>query len=548
VLAALATLSYAAPPPVAVSEPMLWPQVASYDGHSKGRQLVRRELAFEIADGKASPLLSAAFERYTPLIFPHIPGEVYPPACPPPTRNQPMPLTKLQVAVDDVDESHPQLSTDESYTLQADATSSTIRATAKTVYGALRALETFSQAVTFDDDCQVYSTPSDLRVDDRPRFPHRGLMIDTARHYQPLASIRAIVDSLPYAKLNVLHWHMVDSQSFPFRSVSNPLLSAGSFPHQQYSHGDVASIVEYGRQRGVRVIVEFDMPGHAQSWCVGMPSICPSSTCLTPLNVANNQTFDVISQLLAECTGGTSSAKGAPSGLFPDDFIHLGGDEVNTDCWSTTPAIARWLADHNLTADGGYAAFVKRAASIAIAQGRRPVQWSEVFDHFKTELPKETVVHVWKDVTNVTEVLAGGYDVLRNVGYDATSWYLDNLDVAWAAVYANEPCHDVPDGLCHKILGGHGEMWGETVDASDLEQTVWPKLASIGEKLWSPRASTAAATSRTTERIEHFRCLLNERGIAAAPVNNKVARSAPAGPGSCLEQRRRLAREVRADF
>ena len=204
-------------------------------------------------------------------------------------------------------------------------------------------------------------------------------------------------------------------------------------------------------------------------------------------------------------------------GLFPDDFLHLGGDEVNTDCWTKTPSISSRLSAHNLTADGGYAHFVGRAASIAIAQGRRPVQWSEVYDHFKDTLPKETVVHVWKDVTNVTEVLAGGYDVLRNVGYDKTSWYLDNLDVAWKQVYANEPCHDVPDALCPKILGGHGEMWGETVDTSDIEQTIWPKLAAIAEKLWSPRAATVDADA-AYPRMVNFRCVLNERGIAAPPA------------------------------
>ena len=168
------------------------------------------------------------------------------------------------------------------------------------------------------------------------------------------------------------------------------------------------------------------------------------------------------------------------------------------------------------------------------------MQWSEVYDHFKTRLAKDVIVHVWKAVTNVTEVVANGYDVIRNVGYDATSWYLDNLDVSWAKVYANEPCDSIPDPLCHKVLGGHGEMWGETVDTSDLQQTVWPRLAAIAEKLWSPRAKTADASAAAL-RIAAFRCLLNERGVAAAPVKNAAARSAPQGPGSCFDQRRRLA-------
>jgi hexosaminidase len=238
-----------------------------------------------------------------------------------------------------------------------------------------------------------------------------------------------------------------------------------------------------------------------------------------------------------EMTGGKTSQPGAPSGLFPDNFLHLGGDEVDTACWSLTPEIAKWLAARNMTADDGYAYFVRKAADIAIAQGRRPVQWSEVFDHFKDKLNKQTIVHVWKDVTNVTEVVALGYAVLRNVGYNNVSWYLDNLDVTWDAVYANEPCQDVPDSLCLLVLGGHGEMWGERVDMSDLQQTVWPKLASIAEKLWSTSAFTNApgAIDAAKPRIQQFRCLLNARGVRAAPVNNADAREGPPQPGSCFQ-------------
>ena len=249
--------------------------------------------------------------------------------------------------------------------------------------------------------------------------------------------------------------------------LSHPKLwSAAYATSQRYTQSDVRSIVEYARLRGVRVMVEFDMPGHGTSWCKGEPSMCPSATCQTPLNVASNYTFQVIDDLLTEAAA-----------LFPDDFMHLGGDEVNTQCWDRTPSIAQWMREQGLTADGAYAYFVKKAAAIATSKGKRPVQWSEVFDHFKATLPKNTVVHVWKDDTNVTEVLADGYDVLRNVGYDATSWYLDNLDVTWDAVYRNEPCHDVPDALCHKILGGHGESTQLEGSASEC---LWVPLGASG--------------------------------------------------------------------
>ena len=120
------------------------------------------------------------------------------------------------------------------------------------------------------------------------------------------------------------------------------------------------------------------MPGHAGSWCTAHPEICPSASCREPLNVANNATFELIEDLLQQCTGGVASAPGKPSpGVFKDNFVHLGGDEVNTYCWTRTPAIAAWLTEQKMTADDGYAYFVKRVAEIAIAQGHRPVQWCD---------------------------------------------------------------------------------------------------------------------------------------------------------------------------
>jgi len=505
----------------------VWPQPANLTlGDITGSIIIDASFSFTAASGTTlTPTLKAAFERYHAITFPHAA----------PAKQAHGGVSSLAVSVASASEDYPQLDTDETYTLKLDSTAASL--SAQTVYGAMRGLETFSQLVAYNFTSEGYAvSASSVTVEDEPRFPHRGLMIDTARHFETLASIRAMVASLPYAKINVLHWHMSDSQSFPMQSHKRPKLWAGAYSEQEkYTQADIAAVVEWGRLHGVRVIVEFDMPGHAASWCAGYPEVCPSASCQQPLNVANNETFELITDLLSEMTGGATSQPGAPSGLFPDDFIHLGGDEVDTSCWSKTPAIAAWLQKQGMTADDGYAYFVHRAAEIAMAQGRRPVQWSEVFDHFGTKLDKRTIVHIWKSVTNVTEVVADGYNVLLNVGYDATSWYLDNLNVNWTAVYSQDPCGGAPEDLCKLILGGHGEMWGETVDMSDLEQTVWPRLAAIAERLWSPKADTSSFAP-VLGRMEAFRCLLNRRGVHAAPVNNANARSAPPGPGSCYTQ------------
>jgi len=174
--------------------------------------------------------------------------------------------------------------------------------------------------------------------------------------------------------------------------VRTKLWDAAYSPQERYSQKDISDVVEYGRMRAVRVMVEFDMPGHAASWCKGYPEVCPSPTCAQPLNVASDETFSLIDDLLGECTG-----KKIFGGIFPETMIHLGGDEVNTACWSSTPAIAAWLKKRGMTANDGYAYFVNKTAHIAIAQGRRPVQWNEVFDHFGSKLPKDCIVHAWND-------------------------------------------------------------------------------------------------------------------------------------------------------
>ena len=210
--------------------PTLWPAPKSAKSGASTIYITPSQQFFDTSS--PSLVLRAAFDRYNALTFPHTTG----------TEGL---LTRLQVTVDDSDDSHPQLGTNESYHLEI-TTRPSATLTAKTVYGALRGLETFSQLVTFDFETETYVIDAcPWTITDEPRFAHRGLMVDTARHFQPLASLKAIVDSLPYAKINVLHWHLVDTQSFPFHSKSNPKLWDGSYDkHSRYTHSDVSEIVE----------------------------------------------------------------------------------------------------------------------------------------------------------------------------------------------------------------------------------------------------------------------------------------------------------------
>ena len=455
-------------------------------------------------------------------------------------------INGMVIKVQDASEEAPQLDTDESYSLTIDTQHGNNGfITAPTIYGALRGLETFSQLVHFDFDTATYqlTVGVPLSIHDAPRFPHRGLMVDTARHFLPVTTLKHALDSMIYAKLNALHWHISDTQSFPMQFISRPDLWAGAHsPRERYLQAEVRDVVEYARKRGIRVIPEFDVPGHAASWCQGYPEVCPADPqCTQPLNVAHSETFELIGDIISECVGDQGDQSDEKQPLFVDNFFHLGGDEVDTTCWERDEEIAAWMKNQSYNdPDEAYSYFVKRAASIATQHGKRPVQWSEVYDHFKHNLEESTIVHVWKSITNVTEVAEMGYDLLVNVGYANGSYCLDNLNRAWEEIYERSPCMGIPEDrpdLCKKVLGGHGEMWGETVDTSDFDATVWPRLAAIAERLWSTEDNTNDSTA-ALPRIQDFRCLLNERGVAAAPVNNADARTAPPGPGSCYKQRR----------
>jgi len=272
-------------------------------------------------------------------------------------------------------------------------------------------------------------------------------------------------------------------------------------------------------------MVEFDTPGHAASWCTGYPEVCPSPSCLEPLNPSTEATFTLISSLFNEVTGGAEGA-----GLFPEDLLHLGGDEVDTSCWSSSPSITAWMQQQGFTTEDAYLYFVNRTVNIALAQGRHPVNWQEVYDHFTTELDPKCIVHAWNDPSVIPEATANGYRVLNSYG-----WYLDHLTDSWESYYVNDPAQGITDPTQKTlVMGGEACMWGETVDPSDWFNTVWPRAAAVAERLWSAESvnSPTAAQSRYYE----FRCLLDRRGIGAAPSGNLQARQPPGGPGSCLKQ------------
>ncbi|CAI9767567.1 unnamed protein product [Fraxinus pennsylvanica] len=275
----------------------------------------------------------------------------------------------------------------------------------------------------------------------------------------------------------------------------------------------------YGALRGLEVwwiIVDICMG-------VGYPDLWPSPSCKEPLDVSKNFTFDVISGILADMRK-----------VFPFELFHLGGDEVHTDCWTSTPPVKQWLQDHNMTGNDAYQYFVLRAQKIVASLNWTPVNWEETFNTFPTKLNPQTVVHNWLGSGVCPKAVAKGFRcIFSNQGV----WYLDHLDIPWSTVYYADPLEGITDVSEQKlVLGGEACMWAEKADASNVQQTIWPRAAAVAERLWSNKESASSENSTTLQRLEYFRCLLTRRGVQAAPVTNFYARSPPTGPGSCYEQ------------
>ncbi|XP_038721444.1 beta-hexosaminidase 3-like [Tripterygium wilfordii] len=395
---------------------------------------------------------------------------------------------------------------------------------AQTVYGALHGLQTFSQICQFDFVTRVIEIRKvPWSIMDQPRFSYRGLLIDTGRHYLHLVTIKKIIDSMAYAKMNVLHWHTVDSQSFPLETTSYPALWKGAYSKlERYTMADAAEIVSYAQRRGINVMAEIDLPGHSRSWGTGYPDLWPSENCPEPLDISKEHTFELINGTISDF-----------SKVFKFKFLHLGGDEVDTSCWTNTPHVRKWLEEKGMNELQAYQHFVLRVQNIALSHGYEVVNWQETFNKFGDKLNKKTVVHNWLEGVAAQRVVAAG---LRCIVSNMDAWYLDFVKTPWQNFYANEPLNNIKDPKLQKlVLGGEVCMWGERVDGSDIEQTVWPRAAAASERLWTPLEKLAKDPNQVTERLEYFRFLLNQRGVAAAPLDG-LGRAVPEKPGSCFVQ------------
>jgi len=425
-------------------------------------------------------------------------------------------ITTLEITVQNTN-APLNLNTDESYTLIVLAKTATIEAA--TVYGAMRALESFSQLVYYNSSVSMY-TIHDSVIKDEPRFNHRGVMIDTSRHFLPLITIMQMVDAMAYSKFNVLHWHIVDSQAFPYESKVYPLLSQkGAWsPRHVYSIQDVKSVIDYAAARGIRVIPEFDSPGHTLIWGNGYPNL------LTPcyangkptgaryaVNPISNYSYEFMGNLWKEI-----------SEVFPDNYVHVGGDEVSFGCWQSNPEIQAFMAVKGWTDYARLEQYYENTLLELVGKlDKDYIVWEDVFDNGVKLLPA-TVVHVWKGTwqDTVAKSTAAGYRTILS-----QPWYLNYISYGsdWKTYYKVDPeDFQGSDKQKELMFGGECCFWGEYIDDTNIVSRAWVRASAIAERLWSPKTTTDINDAEA--RLHTFRCRLLQRDINAEEPN---------GPGFC---------------
>ena len=434
-----------------------------------------------VVDGTASPRLRRAVDRLPPLEL------------------------RFAFAIAEAPREVPAL--DDSYAYRLRLAETTANVQADTEWGALAALATLAQLAT-EESIDV------AEVRDAPQFPWRGLMLDTARHFLSTAAIKRTLDAMWFYKLNVLHLHLTDDQGFRVRFEAHPELASAD----AYAASELRDLVAYAADRGIRVVPELDVPGHTTSWlaahpewafpCEGQAPRAPRLRALScERHVAPSRRFGVhrtcIDPRNPQVLAAVDALFGELADVFPDDFLHFGGDEA-------TALDAATQADFNA-----------RLVRLLMELGKRPLGWDECLH---PDLPTGTTVQAWRGLAARDVALQAGFDCVVSAPY-----YLDlffpasahavaptasaaevaaasddprlahvRQGIDWMAGFANVPTLPTRGHEAGKVLGGEACMWSELVTEDLLDTRVWSRMPAIAAQFWGEAADAPYLVSRMT--------------------------------------------------
>lgn len=470
-----------------------------------GRLIVTRTFTVGIAGYKEARLERAAqrfirnLSRQTGLPIASQPGD-------------PKSATLL-MQVEKASHSVQELGEDESYTLEV--TSQRAKLTAPNPLGALRGLQTFLQLVEVTPE--GFAAPA-VKIEDKPRFPWRGLMIDVGRHFMPLETLKRNLDGMEAVKLNVFHWHLSENQGFRIESKKFPKLHELGSDNFYYTQDEARELIEYARDRGIRVVPEFDMPGHATAWFAGYPELASApgpyqvehrwGIFEPEMDPTREETYKFLDKFIAEMAG-----------LFPDAYFHIGGDEVKGTQWEANPTIQRFMQEHGYKTKGDLQAYFNlRISKIVSKHHKRMVGWDEIFN---PSLPKDIVIQSWRGQKSLAAAAKQGYSGILSFGY-----YLDLMQPAFQHYGVDPLGVNESEALSAEerksILGGEACMWTEYASPENIDSRIWPRTAVVAERLWSPQ--DVQDVDAMYERVEAVSRELDEIGLAHRTSERRMLR------------------------
>nr|WP_246239944.1 beta-N-acetylhexosaminidase [Pseudoalteromonas caenipelagi] len=339
----------------------------------------------------------------------------------------------LSIVVNTVEQSLqiPQFGEDESYQLKINANGVTIQAAS--VFGAQHALSTLSQLASSSKEHHI--TLPFVKIEDSPRFAWRGLLLDSVRHFMPVETVKRQLDGMASAKLNVLHWHLTDDQGWRMQSKVFPKLTSQASDGLFYTQTQVLGVIRYAALLGIRVVPEFGMPGHASAIAVAYPELITLNQgykmqrhwgVFKPLlNIADAKVYTFIDKLFAEMTA-----------IFPDNYLHIGGDEVDPEQWLNSKEVQKLMVANQLSSGQDVQSYFNaRLQKIVTKYNRIMMGWDEILH---PRLSKSVVVQSWRGHDSLYSAAKSGYQGILSTGF-----YIDQPQYT-SYHYRNDP-HKVQD-------------------------------------------------------------------------------------------------------
>jgi hexosaminidase len=375
--------------------------------------------------------------------------------------------------------SEPVQTVNEEESYQLSITPQGARLTAATDAGAMHGLQTILQLATNEHGACVLPA---VTISDTPRFRWRGFMLDVSRHFEPVSVIERTLDGMAAAKLNVFHWHLSDDQGFRAESKKFPKLTGLASDGQFYTQDDMREVVAYAWARGIRVVPEFDMPGHGTSWILAYPELSPEAqitqlpvvygTPTAVLDPTRESTYKFINTLVEEM-----------GRIFPDEYFHIGGDEVQGKTWLSNQRIAEFMKKKGFTTAAELQAYFNQRLEVILKKhDKKMIGWDEILN---PALPKTIVIQSWRGEASLADGARQGYQGILSAPY-----YLDAQKTS-AQMFLADP---VPSDTTltadqqKLILGGEVCMWAEQLNPETVDSRVWPRTMAVAERFWSPQS------------------------------------------------------------